>query len=111
VRAGRLRVLGVTTAKRAAALPEVPTVAEAGVPGYEAVQWWGFLVPAGTPADIIARLHKEAVTVLTVQDIKDRFAREGMDVVAGTAQEFAAYIRTETLKWAKIVKSAGIQPE
>jgi len=111
VRSGRLRVLGVTTAKRAAAMPDVPTIAEAGVPGYEAVQWWGLLVPAGTPAEIIARLHRDAVSVLTAPDIRDRFAREGMTVVAGAPQEFAAYIRTETLKWAKIVKSAGIQPE
>ena len=111
VRAGRLRLLGVTTAGRVAAMPDVPTIAEAGVPGYEAVQWWGLLVPAGTPAEIIARLHRDAVSVLTTQDIRERFAREGMTVVAGAPQEFAAYIRTETLKWAKIVKSAGIQPE
>jgi tripartite-type tricarboxylate transporter receptor subunit TctC len=111
VRAGRLRMLGVTTADRVAAMPDVPTVAEAGVPGYEAVQWWGLLVPAGTPAEIIARLHRDAVSVLTTQDIRERFAREGMTVVAGTPQEFAGYIRSETEKWAKIVKAAGIQPE
>jgi len=111
VRAGRLRMLGVTTAGRVAAMPDVPTIAEAGVPGYEAVQWWGLLAPAGTPGEIVVRLHKDAVSVLTTPDIRDRFAREGMTVVAGTPQEFAAYIRTETLKWAKIVKSAGIQPE
>jgi len=111
VRSGRMRMLGVTTARRVPVVPDVPTIAEAGVPGYEAVQWWGLLVPAGTPADIIARLHKEAVAVMTTQSIRERFEREGMAVVAGTPQEFAAYIRSETEKWAKIVKSAGIQPE
>ena len=111
VRAGRLRMLGVTTAKRAAAMPDVPTIAEGGVAGYEAVQWWGLLVPAATPAEIVARLHKDAVSVLTAPDIRERFVREGMDVVAGAPQEFAAYIRAETAKWTKIVKAAGIQPE
>jgi tripartite-type tricarboxylate transporter receptor subunit TctC len=111
VRAGRLRMLGVTTARRAAAMPDVPTIAEGGVPGYEAVQWWGLLVPAATPAEIVARLHKDSVSVLTAPDIRERFVREGMDVVAGAPQEFAAYIRAETEKWAKIVKAAGIQPE
>jgi tripartite-type tricarboxylate transporter receptor subunit TctC len=111
VRSGRLRVLGVTTATRVSVMPDVPTIAEAGVPGYEAVQWWGLLVPAGTPGDIINRLHREAVQVLTTRDIRERFAREGMEVVAGTPLEFAAYIRAETEKWARIVKSAGIQPE
>jgi tripartite-type tricarboxylate transporter receptor subunit TctC len=111
VRSGRMRMLGVTTARRVPVVPDVPTIAEAGVPGYEAVQWWGLLVPAGTPADIIARLHKEAVAVMTTQSIRERFEREGMAVVAGTPQEFAAYIRSEAEKWAKIVKSAGIQPE
>jgi tripartite-type tricarboxylate transporter receptor subunit TctC len=111
MRSGRLRALGVTTAKRAAALPDVPTVAEAGVAGYEAVQWWALLAPAGTPADIIARLHREAVWTLNLQDIRGRFVREGMDVVAGTPQDFAAVLRADTEKWAKIVRAAGIQPE
>jgi tripartite-type tricarboxylate transporter receptor subunit TctC len=111
MRSGRLRALGVTTAKRAAALPDVPTVAEAGVAGYEAVQWWALLAPAGTPADIIARLHREAVWTLNLKDIRERFVREGMDVVAGTPQDFAAVLRADTEKWARIVKSAGIQPE
>jgi tripartite-type tricarboxylate transporter receptor subunit TctC len=111
VRSGRLRVLGVTTARRVAVMPEVPTIAEAGVPGYESVQWWGLLVAAGTPGEIVARLNRDVVSVMNVPDIKERFEREGMTVVAGAPQEFAAYIRTETLKWAKIVKSAGIQPE
>jgi tripartite-type tricarboxylate transporter receptor subunit TctC len=111
VRSGRLRLLGVTTARRVSILPDAPTIAEAGVPGYEAVQWWGLLVPAGTPAEIIARLHKETVAVMGAQGIRERFEHEGMTVVAGTPQEFSAFIRSETEKWAKIVKSAGIRPQ
>jgi tripartite-type tricarboxylate transporter receptor subunit TctC len=111
IRSGRLRVLGVTTARRVSVLPEVPTIAEAGVTGYESTQWWGLLVPAGTPGEIVARLNKEAVAVMNVPDVRERFEKEGMSVVAGTPQQFAAYIRSETEKWAKIVKSAGIQPE
>ncbi len=111
IRSGRLRVLGVTTARRVAVMPDVPTIAEAGVPGYESVQWWGLLVPAGTPGDIIARLHKEIVSVMSTQDIRERFEKEGMAVIAGSPQEFGTYIRAETEKWARIVKRAGIQPE
>jgi tripartite-type tricarboxylate transporter receptor subunit TctC len=111
VRSGRARVLGVTTAKRAAVLPDVPTIAEAGVPGYEAVQWFGLLAPAGTPADIIARLHKEAVYVAGRPEIREKLQGEGMEVIAGTQQEFGAFIRAEIEKWAKTAKRAGIQPE
>jgi tripartite-type tricarboxylate transporter receptor subunit TctC len=111
IRSGRLRVLGVTTARRVAVMPDVPTIAEAGVPGYESVQWWGLLVPAGTPGDILARLHKEIVSVMSTTDIRERFEKEGMAVIAGSPQEFGTYIRAETEKWAGIVKRAGIQPE
>ena len=111
VRSGRLRLLGVTAARRIPAAPEAPTIAEAGVPGYESANWWGLLVPAGTPGEIIARLNKEAVAVMAMPSIRERCEREGMTVVTGTPQEFTAHIRTEIEKWAKIVKSAGIQPE
>jgi len=111
VRSGRLRALGVTTAKRAAAMPDLPTLAEAGVPGYESVQWNGLLAPSGTPKEIIARLHKEVTAVLLTQDIRERLAREGTEVVAGSPEDFAAHIRAEMAKWAKVAKSAGIQPE
>jgi tripartite-type tricarboxylate transporter receptor subunit TctC len=111
IRSGRVRVLGVTTNRRIAVMPEVPTIAEAGVAGYESVQWWGLLGAAGTPGEIIARLHKESVSVMAAPEIRERFEKEGMTVVAGPPQEFGAYIRSEIEKWARIVKSAGIQPE
>ena len=111
VRSGRLRALGVTTPKRISGLPDVPTVAEAGVPGYESVQWYGLLAPAGTPKEIIARLHKDIVPTLLAPELKERLAGEGVEVVASSSEEFAAYLRAETAKWAKVVKSAGIEPE
>jgi len=111
VRSGRLRLLGVTSARRIPAVPDAPTIAEAGVPGYESANWWGLLVPTGTPGDIIARLNREATAVMATPFVRERCEREGMTVVTGTPQEFAAHIRTEIEKWGKIVKSAGIQPE
>jgi tripartite-type tricarboxylate transporter receptor subunit TctC len=111
VRSGRLRALGVTTPRRAVGLPDIPTVAEAGVPGYESVSWFGLVAPAGTPKDVISRLHQEAATILRTPDIRERLARDGTEVVAGTPEEFGAYIRAEIVKWAKVVKAAGIKPE
>jgi tripartite-type tricarboxylate transporter receptor subunit TctC len=111
VRAGRLRALGVTSAVRVAGIPEVPTIAEAGVPGYESLQWYGLLAPAGVSREIVARVNKEAVAVLRTPDIVERLARDGGEVVAGTPEEFGAYLRAETEKWAKVAKATGIQPE
>ena len=111
VRAGRLRALGVTSATRAASAPDIPTVAEGGLPGYEAVQWYGLLAPAGTPREIIMRLHAETVAVLRAPESAKRLAGDGAEVIAGSPEEFAALIKTETVKWAKVVKAAGIQPE
>jgi tripartite-type tricarboxylate transporter receptor subunit TctC len=111
VRSGKLRALGVTSSKRVANAPEVPTVAEAGVPGYESLQWYGLLAPAGTPKEIIARLNKEAVAILRTPEIVARLANDGGEVVAGTPEEFGAYLRAETEKWAKVAKAAGIKPE
>ena len=108
---GRVRALGVTSAKRAGGAPQVPTIAEAGVPGYEAVQWFGVLAPAGTPREIVARLHGEVVRTLQSAEIRDRLAGDGADPVGSTPEEFAAFLRAETVKWAKVVKAAGIQPE
>ncbi len=108
---GRLRALGVTSAKRAGGAPQVPTIAEAGVPGYEAVQWFGVLAPAGTPREIVARLHGDIVRTVQAADVRDRFAGDGADPVGSTPEEFAAFLRAETTKWAKVVKDAGIKPE
>ena len=111
VRAGRLRALGVTSATRNPALPEVPTVIEAGLPGYESVQWSGLLAPAGTPREIISKLHKEAVAILRTPEARERLRGDGSEVVASAPDEFAAFIQAEIVKWARVVKAAGIQPE
>jgi tripartite-type tricarboxylate transporter receptor subunit TctC len=111
LKAGRVRPLGVSTEKRAESLPEVPTIAEAALPGYEATQWFGVLAPAGTPRTIIDRLHREITAMLRLPDVKQHLAGEGAQVVANTPEQFAAYLRSETDKWAKVVKAAGIKPE
>jgi tripartite-type tricarboxylate transporter receptor subunit TctC len=111
VRSGRLRALGVTSAKRAPTAPDIPTIAEAGVPGYESLQWYGLVAPAGTAKEIVARLNKEAVAVLRTPEISARLASDGAEVIASTPEEFSAYLRAETEKWAKVVKAAGIKPE
>lgn len=111
VRSGRLRALGVTSAKRAAVMPDVPAIAEAGVPGYESVQWTGLLAPAGTPGEIITRLHKEAASILHSPAMRERLARDGAEPVGGSPEQFAAYLGAETGKWAKVAKAAGIRPE
>lgn len=108
---GKLRALGVTSARRSAAAPDIPTIAEAGLPGFELVQWYGLLAPAGTPREIIARLHKEAVAILRTADIKDHLARNGGEVVASSPEAFAAFLKAETATMAKAVRAAGIQPE
>jgi len=111
VRSGRLRALGVTSATRTAGAPDVPSIAEAGVPGYESLQWYGLLAPAGTSREIVARLSRETVAILRTPEIADRLVNDGSTVVAGTPEEFGAYIRAETEKWAKVAKAAGIRPE
>src|SRR5262245_14307963 len=111
IQAGRLRPLGVTTLKRAEALPSVPTISEAAVPGYESVQWFGMLIPAGTSKEIISRLHQEMTRAVRAPDMKERLNSLGLDVVASTPDEFGAYIKSETEKWAKVIKTMGIKPE
>jgi tripartite-type tricarboxylate transporter receptor subunit TctC len=111
VRAGRLRALGVSTAKRVPGFPDIPTIAESGLPGYESVSWFGLAAPAATPKETIARLYQESVSILRTPAIQEQFAKDGSIVVAGTAPDFDAYIRSEIVKWARVVKSAGIRPE
>ncbi len=111
VRTGRLRALGVTSASRVAAAPDIPAIAEGGLPGFESVQWYGLLAPARTPAEIIERLHKEVVAILRTPEARERFVSDGAGVVASSPHEFAAFIKAETVKWAKAAKAAGIIPE
>lgn len=111
IKSGRMRALGVTGTKRAPGADDIPTIAEAGVPGYEAVQWYGVLAPAGTPADIITRLHGAVVRALQNPEVRQRLMNDGAEAVGSSPAEFAAYIRSETEKWAKVIKAAGIKPE
>jgi tripartite-type tricarboxylate transporter receptor subunit TctC len=111
LKSNRLRALGVTTLARTPAMPDLPTLAEAGLPGYEATQWFAILAPAKTPRPIIDRLHKEIAQALRSPDVKPRLDAEGADVVASTPDEFANYLRAETEKWAKVIKAAGIKPQ
>jgi tripartite-type tricarboxylate transporter receptor subunit TctC len=109
VKAGRLRGLAVTTAKRSPFLPKLPTVAEAGVPGYSAEAWYGMLVPAGTPQDIIERLHAASVKALQFDDVKARLVATGLVAVGGTPKELGDYTRSEIEKWGKIVKALELR--
>ena len=111
IKAGRLRAHGVSGAKRSSAAPEIPTLAEAGVPGYEATQWFGILAPAGTPRAIVERWHRETVRALKDPEVRDRLVADGADPVGSSPEEFAVYLRSETVKWAKVVKDVGIKPE
>jgi len=111
IRAGRLKVLGVGSAKRVAAIPKGPTISESGLPGYEASNWWGVLAPAGTPRPVIERLNKEFSAILTSNETKKRFETEGAEALQMSPEEFGRFIAAETAKWAKVVKEAGIKPE
>jgi tripartite-type tricarboxylate transporter receptor subunit TctC len=111
VRSGKLKALGVGGAKRVAALPDVPTIAEAGVPGYEANNWWGILAPAGTPEPIVKRLHNEITAILDSPETRKRFELEGAEVMRMSPAEFANFVAQETTKWTRVVKDAGIKPE
>ena len=111
VRAGKLRALGVTTTRRSFALPDVPTIVEGGVAGYEHVQWTGFLAPAATPAAIINRLNVEAVRAVHSPELKPALASEGAEPVGNTPQQFAAIIRSETQRIAQVVRKAGIKAD
>jgi tripartite-type tricarboxylate transporter receptor subunit TctC len=111
VDAGRVRALAVSGPARAAAFPGVPTVAEAGVPSYESVQWYGLLAPAGTPAQIVARLHAEAVKALQTEALKEKLAAEGAEAGGSTPAEFALLIKNELEKWTRVAQAAGIEPQ
>jgi tripartite-type tricarboxylate transporter receptor subunit TctC len=111
IKANRVRALGVTTAKRSRFLPELPTISEAGVPGFEASTWHGVLVPAGTPGAIVERLNTEINRMLQLAEVRERLAAMGAETVGGSAKEFADHIQREIPKWAKVVKAIGVQLE
>ena len=107
VRSGKLAPLAVTTAKRSPELPNVPTIAEAGVPGYEATSWFGMFAPAGTPAPVLAKLNAAIVKVLAQPDVKKKINEQGAEVYSETPEQFAAFIQAESVKWGKVVKESG----
>jgi len=111
IKSGRLRALGVIAPQRLPALPEVPTVAEAGLPDFEVTTWYGVLAPAGTPRPIVARLNGELAKILYSPDMKDKLNAIGTDPVTSTPEEFAAYLRQETAKWANVVLKAGLKAD
>ena len=109
IQSGRLRVLAVTSAQRSQATPEVPTLAESGLPGFDVTGWYGVLLPSGTPAAIVTRIQTDIAAVLQSPEIRARLSSEGAEPVASTAGEFAKFLETETRKWAAVVKTAGIK--
>jgi tripartite-type tricarboxylate transporter receptor subunit TctC len=111
VREGKLRALGVTSQKRSPAAPEIPTIAEAGLPGFEAVSWFAVFAPSGTPKPVVDKLQTEISRILKMPDVAKRLNDIGLDPVGSTAEELAAYQRTEIIKWAKVVKDSGATAE
>ena len=111
IKAGRLNAIAVLGAKRSSLLPQTPTVAESGVPGFALTNWFGLVVPAATPRDLIAKLYGDVSKVLAQPEVRDKIQSMGADVIASRPEEFAAFMRSETAKWAKIVKEANIRAE
>ncbi|WP_326541772.1 tripartite tricarboxylate transporter substrate binding protein [Pseudorhodoferax sp.] len=111
IKGGKLRALAVTTPKRLPVLPDVPTVAEAGLPGYETSTWGGLLAPAGTPKATVQKLAAETTRILALPDVRERMLAAGVEPVGGTPEQYAAFIGSEMVKWGKVAKAAGIEPE
>jgi tripartite-type tricarboxylate transporter receptor subunit TctC len=109
MRDGKLRGFAVTSIKRSGAAPDLPTMAESGYPGFEAVPWFGLMAPAGTPRAIIDKLHRETAKVLAMPDVRKRLDELGLDLIGGSPEEFAAVIKAETPQWAKVIREAGIR--
>ncbi len=108
VKGGKIKALAITSAKRHPMLPDVPTIAESGYPGFEALSWQGLFVPAGTPADIVAKLNAETLKALTAEDFRDAFAKQGFTVAGSSPAEFRAFIEAEIPKWARIIKAGNV---
>ena len=111
VQSGRLRALGMASLKRIQAAPDIPTIAESGLPGYEVSLMFGLFAPAGTPREIVRTLHGEVVRVLATPDVRERLINDGAEVIGNSPEEFAAYMASETMKWAKVARDAGIKAE
>ena len=111
IRAGTLRALAITSPERSPLVPDVPTCVESGLPGLVAVNWWGVLLPAGTPKAVADKFYSDLVKVMHDPDVKEKFAQLGVEAMSGTAEQFAAYMRTETAKYAKLIKEANIHAE
>ncbi len=111
IRAGKLRALGVTSAKRTAVAPDLPTLAELGLTGFETVVWMGLMAPAGTPQPVISRLNSLTLSALDASEVQTIFKTQGIDIIKSSPEEFGAYIRQEESRWAKVIKDAGVKPE
>lgn len=111
IKAGRLRGLGVTSAKRSVVAPDIPTIAEAGVPGYSGDAWYGLLAPRGTPAGIVAKLSSAATRSLESPKTRERMIAQGIEPVGGTPQQFRAFLKAEIIKWSRVVKEAGVKAD
>ena len=108
---GRLRMVAVASAKRSPSLPEVPTVAEAGFPEFDVSSWWGVVAPASTPREVVIRLQTEIHRVIALPEIRAKLAEQGLDIATNTPEQFAAYIKSETAQWAKLIREVGVKPD
>lgn len=111
IKSGRLRGIAVTSTKRVPTTPDLPSIAEAGYPHYEAIPWWGILVPAATPRPIVARINVDVVKALQAPDVRERFVAQGLEIVGSTPDQFGALLNSEMRRWAAVVRQAGIKPE
>jgi tripartite-type tricarboxylate transporter receptor subunit TctC len=109
IKSGRLRALGVSSSRRSSVVPEVPTIAEAGVPGYSAISWAGVYTPAGVPRSILAKLNADVVAAINSAEVRERLANDGAEPVGGTAKELGDLVRAEIAKWAKVLKAANLR--
>jgi tripartite-type tricarboxylate transporter receptor subunit TctC len=111
VKSGKVRGLAVTSAKRSAIIPEYPTISESGLPGYEVVTWFGILAPAGTPGDVIAKLNREIIQSLAVPNVKEQITQLGLEVVGSTPEQYSAVLRSENVRWSRMVKELGLRSQ
>ena len=111
IKAGKIKGIAVTTIKRSGLMPAIPTIAESGLPGFDANNWYGLLAPANTPRPIVMRLNAEVTKVLMMPDVKNFLFNQGLDPAPGTPEKFGAYIKSEMAKWAKVVKDSGARAD